>query len=113
MGSKAQIGAMISVADVPALEVSDIQATVLRPRPSPYKGEYVILRVDDRAQGREMLRRLIPHVAPADDWWVPTLPGWLGLAFTYQGLKALGYLRHLWKPSPRNSAQAWQRGPPF
>src|ERR1700722_17937665 len=90
MGSKAQIGAMISVADVPALEVSDIQATVLRPRLSPYKGEYVILRVDDRAQGREMLRRLIPHVAPADDWWVPTLPGWLGIAFTYQGLKALG-----------------------
>jgi hypothetical protein len=37
-----------------------------------------------------MLRRLIPHVAPAVDWWVPTLPGWLGIAFTYQGLKALG-----------------------
>ena len=74
----------------PVLEVSDIQATVLRPRPSPYKGEYVILRVDDAAQGREMLRRLIPHVAPADDWWVPTLPGWLGIAFTYYGLKALG-----------------------
>src|ERR1700722_12777709 len=90
MGSKAQIGAMISVADVPALEVSDIQATVLRPRPSPYKGEYVVLRIDDAAQGREMLRRLVPHVAPADDWWVPSLPGWLGIAFTYQGLNALG-----------------------
>jgi len=72
------------------LEVGDIQATVLRPRPSPYKGEYVILRIDDAKQGREMLRRLIPHVAPAEDWWVPTLPGWLGIAFTYQGLKALG-----------------------
>ena len=76
--------------DFTAVEVSDIQATVLRPRPSPYRGEYVILRIDDAAQGREMLRRIIPHVAPADDWWVPTLPGWLGLAFTYQGLKALG-----------------------
>jgi Dyp-type peroxidase family len=74
----------------PRLEVGDIQATVLRPRPSPYKGEYVILRIDDAKQGREMLRRLIPHVAPAVDWWVPTLPGWLGIAFTYQGLKALG-----------------------
>src|SRR5712692_8823932 len=74
----------------PTLEVSDIQATVLRPRPSPYKGEYVVLRIDDAAQGREMLRRILPHVAPADDWWVPTLPGWLGIAFTYQGLKALG-----------------------
>jgi Dyp-type peroxidase family len=79
-----------SIADVSTLEVSDIQATVLRPRPHPYKGEYVILRVDDAAQGREMLRRLIPHVAPAVDWWEPTLPGWLGIAFTYQGLKALG-----------------------
>lgn len=90
MGSEAQIGAVMPVANVRTLEVSDIQATVLRPRPSPYKGEYVILRVDDAAQGREMLRRLVPHVAPADDWWVPTLPGWLGIAFTYQGLKALG-----------------------
>src|ERR1700730_4344173 len=72
------------------IEVSDIQATVLRPRPSPYRGEYVVLRIDEAAQGREMLRRIIPHVAPAVDWWVPTLPGWLGIAFSYQGLKALG-----------------------
>jgi hypothetical protein len=35
----------------PALETSDIQATVLRPRPSPYCGEYVILRIGDAAQG--------------------------------------------------------------
>src|ERR1700731_501245 len=75
---------------IPKIEVSDIQATVLRPRPSPYKGEYVVLRIDDGAQGREMLRRILPHVAPAVDWWAPTLPGWLGIAFTYQGLKALG-----------------------
>jgi Dyp-type peroxidase family len=75
---------------IPTLEVDDIQATVLRPRPSPYKGEYVILRVDEAVQGREMVRRIIPHVAPAEGWWVPSLPGWLGIAFTYQGLKALG-----------------------
>ena len=31
---------------VPEVEASDIQATVLRPRPSPYRGEYVILRID-------------------------------------------------------------------
>jgi Dyp-type peroxidase family len=83
----------MTVIAVPMLEVSDIQATVLRPRPSPYKGEYVILRIDDAGQGREMLRRIIPHVARADDWWTPTLPGWLGIAFTYQGLKALGVPR--------------------
>jgi Dyp-type peroxidase family len=90
MGAEAKIGMTMPPTDIPTLEVSDIQATVLRPRPSPYKGEYVILRIDDAAQGREMVRRLIPHVAPADDWWAPTLPGWLGIAFTYQGLKALG-----------------------
>lgn len=90
MGSEAQIGETMPAAGVSHLEVSDIQATILRPRPRPYKGEYVILRIDEAAQGREMLRRLIPHVAPADDWWVPSLPGWLGIAFSYQGLKALG-----------------------
>src|SRR5215470_4290109 len=42
----------------PALEMSDIQATALRPRPKPYRGEYVILRIGNAAQGREMLRRI-------------------------------------------------------
>jgi len=32
---------------VPALETSDIQATVLRPRPKPYLGEYLLLRIGD------------------------------------------------------------------
>src|SRR5262245_59785242 len=76
--------------EVPLLDVNDIQATILRPRPSPYKGEYVILRIDNASHGREMLRRLHPYVAPAAHWWVPNLPSWLGIAFTYQGLKALG-----------------------
>ena len=31
------------------LEISDIQVTVLRPRPSPYRGEYIVLRIDDAA----------------------------------------------------------------
>src|SRR5262252_6691085 len=74
----------------PALETSDIQATILRPRPKPYCGEYVILRIGNGEQGREMLRRILPHVAPADEWWVPSLPGWLSIAFTFEGLKALG-----------------------
>jgi len=74
----------------PKLDVSDIQATILRPRPSPYKGEYVLLKIDEAVQGREMLRRIIPYVAPAEDWWTPSIPAWLGIAFTYQGLKALG-----------------------
>ena len=49
----------------PAAEASDVQATVeasdvpaivLRPRPKPYRGEYVVLRIGDAVQGREMLR---------------------------------------------------------
>ena len=74
----------------PELDLSDVQATVLRPRPAPYRGRYTLLRVDDTAQGREMVRRLIPGVAPADGWWEPSTPGWLGVAFTHNGLKALG-----------------------
>jgi hypothetical protein len=58
----------------PALDVSDIQATVLRPRPSPYVGEYVVLRIDDAVQGRAMLRRIIPYVATSDEWWLAKLP---------------------------------------
>ena len=70
---------------VPKLEVSDIQATVLRPRPSPYKGEFVLLRIDEHSQGREMLRRIIPYITPAEEWWTPSIPAWLGIVFTYQG----------------------------
>src|SRR4029453_9752018 len=72
------------------VEASDVQAIVLRPRPKPYRGEYVVLRIGDVGQGRDMVRRILPHVAPAEDWWVPSLPGWLGIAFTFEGLKALG-----------------------
>ena len=72
------------------LELDDIQATVLRSRPSPYKGEYVGLKIGNAVQGREMLQRLLPHVAPAAEWWTATLPAWLGIAFTYAGLEALG-----------------------
>src|ERR1700692_3306977 len=86
---------------IPVLEVSDIQARVLRPRPSPYRGQYVVLRIDDAAQGREMLRRIIPYVAPADDWWLATLPGWMGIALTYHGFDALGLPATSLKVCPR------------
>ena len=49
-----------------------------------------MLRIDEAAQGREMLRRVIPYVATAEDWWVPSIPAWMGIAFTYQGPRALG-----------------------
>ena len=42
---------MLTTTQVPVVETSDIQATVLRPRPRPYCGEYVILRIGNAAAG--------------------------------------------------------------
>ena len=39
-----------------ALELDDIQSGVLRPRPSPYAATYILLRIDDRKDGREIGR---------------------------------------------------------
>jgi len=72
-----------------ALELDDIQAGALEPRPVPYSGTYMILRIDDRHDGRELLRRLIPFldtVASFD----PNSPVSLAVALSFQGLKALG-----------------------
>jgi deferrochelatase/peroxidase EfeB len=72
------------------MDLDDIQATLLRPRPKPYRGQYVLVKVGDAEQGREMIRRLLPYVAPCNDWWEPGPNGWLGIVFTFQGLLALG-----------------------
>src|SRR5215470_13749522 len=72
-----------------ALELDDIQATVLRDRPEPYYGTHVMLHVEDAQSGREFLRRLTPHVASAADWWQVGEP-WIAVAVTYPGLAALG-----------------------
>ena len=48
-------------ADV-VLELDDIQSGALHERPSPYVGTYLLLRIDDRAAGRELVRRLHPVV---------------------------------------------------
>ena len=40
------------------LELDDIQSGALHERPSPYAGTYLLLRIDDRAAGRELVRRL-------------------------------------------------------
>ncbi len=71
------------------LDLHEIQATVLRPRPAPYFGSHVLLRVDDAHAGRAFLRRLIPHVDSAASWWSATDP-WIAIGISYAGLKALG-----------------------
>jgi Dyp-type peroxidase family len=80
-------------ADLPrtavSLELSDIQSTVLHQRPEPYYGTHVLLHIQDCQGGRELLRRLLPHVDSAADWWQAD-DTWTAVALTYPGLVALG-----------------------
>ena len=72
------------------LDLDDIQSGALHERPSPYVGSYLLVRIDDRASGRELVRRLLPLVdsgRPSSD---PDRDAWITVAFTYEGLKALG-----------------------
>src|SRR4051794_1824371 len=49
---------MTTATDIPELELDDIQSGALHERPSPYVGTYLLLRIDDRAAGRELVRRV-------------------------------------------------------
>ena len=82
---------MISVDSSPgaSLELDDIQAGALYERPSPYVGTYLLLRIDDRADGRELVRRLHRIANPAGGADTPDETS-ITVAFTYHGLKALG-----------------------
>jgi Dyp-type peroxidase family len=73
-----------------SLELDDIQSGVLHPRPSPYVGTYLLLRIDDRRAGRELVRRLHPVVGASKPTADPANDAWVTVALTYQGLKALG-----------------------
>ena len=75
-------------AHAPTLEFHEIQATVLRPRPAPYFGTHVLLRVDDAQAGR------IPSPAHTlyrfcHNWWIAANT-WLDIGISYAGLEALG-----------------------
>jgi len=72
------------------LELDDIQSGALHERPSPYVGSYLLLRIDDRVAGRELVRRLIPLVDSGRPASVPASGAWITVAFTYRGLEALG-----------------------
>jgi hypothetical protein len=72
------------------LELDDIQSGALHERPSPYVGRYLLLRIDDRAAGRELVRRLHPVVDSGRPSADPDKDASVTVAFTYQGLEALG-----------------------
>ncbi|HEY6423690.1 MAG TPA: Dyp-type peroxidase [Pseudonocardiaceae bacterium] len=73
-----------------SLEIDDIQSAALHPRPTPYVGRFLVLRVDDPRAGRALLRRVLPAIdggLPSAD---PDQDAWVAVAFSYQGLRALG-----------------------
>ena len=72
------------------LELDDIQSAVLRPRPTPYAVAYLLLRIDDRKAGRELLRRASAVVASAATTEERALDAGINVALTFQGLRALG-----------------------
>ncbi|MEV5541869.1 Dyp-type peroxidase [Saccharopolyspora shandongensis] len=73
-----------------ALELDDIQRGVLSPRPTPYAATYLLFRIDDRAHGRELMRRASAVATSATDPTSPLGDTWVSVAVTYPGLKALG-----------------------
>ncbi|HUK35655.1 MAG TPA: hypothetical protein VLV86_17175 [Vicinamibacterales bacterium] len=73
----------------PALELHEIQATVLRQRPTPYFGTHIFLRVDDARAGRAFLERLMPYVDSAAGWRIAA-NAWLAVGISSSGLEALG-----------------------
>src|SRR5678815_262923 len=89
MSSVNESAAASGAAHKSMLDLHEIQATVLRPRPAPYFGTHVLLRIDDAQSGRELFRRLTPHIDSADSWWSAENP-WLSVGISYAGLKALG-----------------------
>ncbi|QHC23789.1 Dyp-type peroxidase [Streptomyces sp. GS7] len=83
----------MSVPTEVTLELDDIQRGVLSPRPTPYAATYLAFRVDDRAQGRELMRRLSAVVTSAADPPSPLGDTWVSAAVTCRGLEALGVPR--------------------
>jgi Dyp-type peroxidase family len=72
------------------LELDDIQSGVLSPRPSPYAATYILLRIDDRNAGRELMEKLSTVVASVGHQASPAGDAWVSASLTFQGLKALG-----------------------
>jgi Dyp-type peroxidase family len=77
------------------LELADIQGTVLRNRPMPYVGVYLLFRIDHAEHARMLLNRIIPHITSAADWQKPVDGAWINIVFTHQGLKNFGLPSHI------------------
>ncbi|HEX3370449.1 MAG TPA: Dyp-type peroxidase [Candidatus Cybelea sp.] len=74
----------------PNLELHDIQSGALRPRPTPFHATYIVVRIDDRDAGRELMRRLSEVVSSAARPEGRPEDTWVSASLTFAGLKALG-----------------------
>jgi Dyp-type peroxidase family len=83
-------GGSVSGNDSVSLELDDIQAGVLRGRPTPYAGALLLLRIDEPHAGRALAGRLAEVVPSAADRLHPETDASISVAFTYEGLRALG-----------------------
>ena len=88
-----------------ALELEDIQSGVLSPRPSPYVATYILLRIDDRKAGRELMQKLSTVVASVAHQTSPAGDAWVSVSLTFQGLKALGVPQESLDSFPREFQQ--------
>jgi hypothetical protein len=64
------------------LELDDIQSGVLRPRPGPYEATYIVLRIDDRNAGRELMGRISKVVTSAANPTSPLADTWVSASLT-------------------------------
>lgn len=71
------------------LALDDIQALILRSRPEPYVGLHAMLHIDDAEGGRALLLRMADHI-PSAAGWTDDRDAWMGVALSFEGLKALG-----------------------
>ncbi len=71
------------------LDFADIQGTVLRSRPMPYFGSYLMFTIHDASAVRVLLKRLVPHITSAADWGSPAENAWINVVFSYAGLRKL------------------------
>jgi hypothetical protein len=70
------------------LERDDMQAALLHARPTRYAGAVLLGRIDNRRDGRELLRRLIPFIPTAAGSPEPDQVAWAAVGLSFQGLKA-------------------------
>jgi len=72
------------------LELDDIQGGVLNQLPTPYVGTFCLLRIENRIAGRQCLKQLIPALRTAENDASADADAWVSVAFTFEGLRALG-----------------------